>query len=604
MSPLRKKRIISVSSEKNDGEIIRRFSAARKVLKDARHRLCSLFDVRRHISAHVFVSIFLSVLLISTFLISAYSLNAMNDLTQVSVLSGQSAVDTIASQIDTFVDNIAQTHVLLFSSENVYPFLYDTSVSMPSYEWFQGYHDAQNMLRFCGRSQYNLISGMLLQKSASEKLQYGGFNALIDPYSLKPDELNRLLLRDGFAFYVSSTSLGDGSNAYLYSQIYNSAFDSLCRGLLMPDSGLVLLDAEGSVFRRYEDGADAAGQIDAYLAGRAQSVMPGGLHCAQSTSPQTGLTVAMVFPAMRFSEKLSEIIPWLLPAALFALVAGFLLSFGLSRKVVSGFQVMQNNIRLVESRAYGEVAVIPSQDEFGQLSRTFAHMAAHIDALIRENQERERTQHELEIQVLRAQISPHFLYNALNSVRHLASMQGMDHIDRLTGAIIRLLRAALSNTEALIPLSQEIEYVRNYCEICQYQYLNDFSLDIEVDETLMECRLPPMVLQPIVENAIIHGIADFRSDGVIRVHAQKNADVLFLTVTDNGQGMSGEQIDELLGQERNTDKRRFSGIGIQNVRKRIQMRFGSRFGLNIFAEPGKYTTVQLSLPFLSKEPCE
>lgn len=604
MSPLRKKRTISVRSEKNDGEILRRFSAVRKVLKDAQHRLCSLFDVRRHISAHVFVSIFLSVLLISTFLISAYSLNAMNDLTQVSVLSGQSAVDTIASQIDTFVDNIAQTHVLLFSSENVYPFLYDTSVSMPSYEWFQGYHDAQNMLRFCGRSQYNLISGMLLQKSASEKLQYGGFNALIDPYSLKPDELNRLLLRDGFAFYVSSTSLGDGSNAYLYSQIYNSAFDSLCRGLLMPDSGLVLLDAEGSVFRRYEDGADAAGQIDAYLAGRAQSVMPGGLHCAQSTSPQTGLTVAMVFPAMRFSEKLSEIIPWLLPAALFALVAGFLLSFGLSRKVVSGFQVMQNNIRLVESRAYGEVAVIPSQDEFGQLSRTFAHMAAHIDALIRENQERERTQHELEIQVLRAQISPHFLYNALNSVRHLASMQGMDHIDRLTGAIIRLLRAALSNTEALIPLSQEIEYVRNYCEICQYQYLNDFSLDIEVDETLMECRLPPMVLQPIVENAIIHGIADFRSDGVIRVHAQKNADVLFLTVTDNGQGMSGEQIDELLGQERNTDKRRFSGIGIQNVRKRIQMRFGSRFGLNIFAEPGKYTTVQLSLPFLSKEPCE
>lgn len=250
------------------------FPAARKVLKDARHRLCSLFDVRRHISAHVFVSIFLSVLLISTFLISAYSLNAMNDLTQVSVLSGQSAVDTIASQIDTFVDNIAQTHVLLFSSENVYPFLYDTSVSMPSYEWFQGYHDAQNMLRFCGRSQYNLISGMLLQKSASEKLQYGGFNALIDPYSLKPDELNRLLLRDGFAFYVSSTSLGDGSNAYLYSQIYNSAFDSLCRGLLMPDSGLVLLDAEGSVFRRYEDGADAAGQIDAYLAGARRASCP------------------------------------------------------------------------------------------------------------------------------------------------------------------------------------------------------------------------------------------------------------------------------------------------------------------------------------------
>lgn len=233
----------------------------------------------------------------------------------------------------------------------------------------------------------------------------------------------------------------------------------------MPDSGLVLLDAEGSVFRRYEDGADAAGQIDAYLAGRAQSVMPRRTAlCAEHVAAdrpyrRDGL------PRNALFRKAVRNHPLAAAAALFALVAGFLLSFGLSRKVVSGFQVMQNNIRLVESRAYGEVAVIPSQDEFGQLSRTFAHMAAHIDALIRENQERERTQHELEIQVLRAQISPHFLYNALNSVRHLASMQGMDHIDRLTGAIIRLLRAALSNTEALIPLSQEIEYVRNYCEI-------------------------------------------------------------------------------------------------------------------------------------------
>ena len=565
-----------------------------------RARVRALFDARRHIAARMFLSIFVSVLFVSSLLITAYSFSAVSDLTAMSFQSAQSAVETISVQIDGLVDNIRQTHVLLFSSENLYPFLYENEAQAPSYEWFQGYHDAQNMLRFCGRSQYNLVSGMLLQTSDAQTLQYGSFNALLDPTELAEDELNRLVLHEGHAFYGSRASLGDGEFAYLCTQIYDSAFDTLCEGLLPEQGGLVLLDAEGGVFRRYSDGASDA-QIDAYLQARAQGLAPAGLNCAEHTSRQTGLTVAMLFPATRLGEKLAQLVPWLAPTLLFALTAGFLLSFGLSRKVALGFRVMEENIRLVEKRAYGEVTLLPTQDEFGHLSRAFAHMAAHIDALIRENQERERTQHELEIQVLRAQISPHFLYNALNSVRHLASMQGMEHIDRLTTAIIRLLRAALSSMEALIPLSQEIEYVRNYSEICQYQYLNDFTIEYEVDASLMDCLLPPMVLQPIVENAIIHGISGCRSDGVIRIHAQKNDGVLFLSVTDNGQGMSAEQIEELLRQERNTSHQRFSGIGIFNVRRRIQMRFGERYGLNLFSEPGRYTTAQLSLPYIVKE---
>jgi sensor histidine kinase YesM len=106
-------------------------------------------------------------------------------------------------------------------------------------------------------------------------------------------------------------------------------------------------------------------------------------------------------------------------------------------------------------------------------------------------------------------------------------------------------------------------------EICQYQYLNDIVLDIDADEALLDCQMPPMVLQPIVENAIIHGITDFRSDGVIRISARREDQTLILRVVDNGHGMSPEQIAALLQQERNTDKRRFSGIGLFNVYKRI-----------------------------------
>lgn len=205
--------------------------------------------------------------------------------------------------------------------------------------------------------------------------------------------------------------------------------------------------------------------------------------------------------------------------------------------------------------------------------------------------------HTLEIQVLRAQISPHFLYNALGSIRQLASMQGMTHVESLTMAIIHLLRGSLAASEALVPLSQELDYVRNYLEICCYQYLNDIRVTYPDAPALMDCLLPPMLLQPIVENAIIHGIGDARNDGRILIRAEKENDTLRICVTDNGQGMSSAQIEALLGQDSNTSKQRFSGIGLYNVRKRIQMRFGEPYGLQIVSKPGFYTSVSLSLPY-------
>jgi two-component system sensor histidine kinase YesM len=217
----------------------------------------------------------------------------------------------------------------------------------------------------------------------------------------------------------------------------------------------------------------------------------------------------------------------------------------------------------MEQERYSQIKIIPSQDEFGRLSHTFARMALRISALIHENQEKEHMQHELEMQVLRVQVSPHFLYNALNNMRQLASMQGMDHIARMITALINLLRAALTNEGLLIPLSQELEYVNNYFEICKYQYLDDFALEMKVDVDTHDCLVPQMVLQPIVENAVIHGISKNSRRGIIRIYAKRQGNLLCLSVVDNGQGMDKEQLDALLCEKNNTNKMRFSGIGVQ-----------------------------------------
>jgi two-component system sensor histidine kinase YesM len=228
-------------------------------------------------------------------------------------------------------------------------------------------------------------------------------------------------------------------------------------------------------------------------------------------------------------------------------------------------------------------------------------MARHISTLIRENQERERKEHELEIQVLRAQVSPHFLYNALNNMRHLAQLQGMDHIDRMATSLIQLLRAALSNEGLLIPLCQELTYVENYYEICKYQYIDDFKLEMRVDEDTLDLLTPQMILQPIVENAIIHGISQDLRKGIIRIYAVKKGDDLMISVVDNGQGIDEKQLEELLSTKHNTSKMRFSGIGIHNVNERIRMRFGEKYGLHISSRLGAYTRVDILLPTVKKE---
>ena len=548
-------------------------------------------DARHSTSARVFLSIFVSVCLVSLILLSAYSINAMQEMNALSQANGQNVVDTISRQVESFVEDISAMHSLFFSSENILPFLSHSLEEMPSYEWFMDYQAAKRILAICGRSQYSLVKGLLLQKCNGENMQYGSLAYVPDPSQMQQ---GKLVIDHGYAFFTTSSPLSGGGRTYLTSQLFNAAFDRLCEGLLMPGSGLMILDQQGNPFLRYADNARATEEMDGWLqhGGESQS-----FSLVKCVSPLSGLTVAMLVPSVTFSAAMADILPWLMPAGLLALLFGLLLSFGFSHRIAAAFRMLKKNIEYVQNSAYDQVTVLPSQDEFGRLSQTFAQMARHIQELILENQRQERTRHALEIQVLRAQVSPHFLYNALGSIRQLASMQGMTHVESLTMAIIHLLRGSLSSAESLVPLSQELEYVRNYWEICRYQYLNDIRITYPDDPSLMDCLLPPMLLQPIVENAIIHGIGDARNDGKILIQAERKGELLRISVTDNGQGMSAEQIEALLRQDSNTNKQRFSGIGLYNVRKRIQMRFGEPSGLQIVSKPGLYTSVVLSLPY-------
>lgn len=566
-------------------------------------RLSKWTNVHKHISARVFISSFFALLLISMVLIGMYTVFNLEALNRIVLERGMVSVNAYAEQIDTAIRKVSQTHTLLFSSEYIYAYLNKNTNGMPSLQWFETYNAAQKTLRLCGRGQVELIMGMLLYKNSQEFIQYGSFYGLLRSHELFSTQKNGLIIQNGKAFFISSSTLNSGSKSFLVSQLYDSVFDHIAESLLTPDSSFIILDKMNEVFRQY-----ASDGIDSTVVSSALLNEPNDMDkenqkwlFLRAKPSEFGLSYVMALPQSSRLDIWLEASPWLFPVLLFSLIAALLLSYGISRHLASGFRIMQENMRFVEQNEYDKVGLINSRDEFYEMSRAFARMAHNVSSLISEIKERERKEHNLQIQVLRAQVSPHFLYNALNSMRNLAMIQGMHHIERMALSLIKLLRAALGNEGLLVSLTKELEYIDNYWEICQYQYLDDIKLQIRVNTEAQDCLTPQMILQPIVENSIIHGIRKNNRPGIIRITAEKRESTIFIRIIDNGQGMSDKQISQLMQLEANTDKMRFSGIGIYNVQKRIRMRFGEKFGLTIHSRVGYYTSVEILLPYLEME---
>lgn len=542
------------------------------------------FNGRRHVHAHVFWGIFVSSMLVSLLLIAIFASQTTNDITEIQRARVRNIADSALSQIDAAVDTLRETHSLVFSSGDVYAYIAHSEQDAPSLDWYYRYRRARDALILIGRGQGRLVFGMSIQKQNRETLPYGTFYALLDPFSLEAGELNRPLMRNGALFFVTLMRSSSVDGAYLMTQVLNGAFDGYYQSLVTRSDAIEILDASQKTISRFSgEGADS-GRIYEYAV----------------TSANCGVTVRVRSRVMGFYESLAASAPWLLTSMLCALGVSLALSLGFSARLIKGYRTMQDNIRMVEDARYESVKLIDSQDELGALSVTFARMAGHISSLIRENREREQKKHELDLQVLRAQVSPHFLYNSLNSVRHLAAMQGMDHIEKLTLSIINLLKASLNTDEFMVDVDRELDYVKSYCEICRYQFVNDFDLNIRVHESAQGLKILHMALQPLVENCIIHGFADGRR-GEITITVSAEAGVTRVTVEDNGRGMTPEQLSGLLSQEKNTSRMRFSGIGVNNVRERIRLRFGDEYDLKVESEAGKYTRVTFTQPSAGEE---
>ena len=203
----------------------------------------------------------------------------------------------------------------------------------------------------------------------------------------------------------------------------------------------------------------------------------------------------------------------------------------------------------------------------------------------------------LELKALQHQINPHFLYNTLDSIIWMAESKD-ENIVPMTEALSKLFRISLSRGKELIQLSDELDHVRNYLFIQSMRHLNKFDYEISAPQELLSCKTLKLILQPIVENSIYHGIKNMAGKGTIRITAYQEEEKLVIRLEDNGIGMDAEMLERLLNEPVNEKSSKGSGIGVHNVNERIKLYFGQEYGLRFESELDKGTTAFVYLPLL------
>lgn len=240
-----------------------------------------------------------------------------------------------------------------------------------------------------------------------------------------------------------------------------------------------------------------------------------------------------------------------------------------------------------------------SKDEVAEVTKNYDAMLIELKNLIREVKNKETQKRKAEFKALQAQINPHFLSNTLNTIRSMAVKQKADNIADIIASLIQLLRVCIVKGDELIFIYEEIDYIKSYLKIQEYKYYNNFDVHFEIAEEILQYKIPRFLCQPIVENAIIHGIGLSKTGRVIVIKGYREENDVKISVIDNGVGIPPEKISMILNDDSNIS--RLNGIGIKNVEERIKMLFGDDYGIHIKSEIDLFTNVEITIPIIKDE---
>lgn len=293
-----------------------------------------------------------------------------------------------------------------------------------------------------------------------------------------------------------------------------------------------------------------------------------------------------------------EIIIPLIILTLLALVVAFLISKRIVSQTAKPIRELTEHMQEIELGKLGvEIDTQSDTEEIQCLTASFKEMVYKIEGLIEQVEDNQKKLRRSELKVLQSQINPHFLYNSLDTIIWLGEREECEKVVQMTAALARYFRLSLSKGKEVITIYEEVEHVKHYLQIQKIRYASKLAYTIEVSPDIFDEMIVKIVLQPLVENALYHGIKDLEEGGYIRVLGFREGNNIILEVYDNGKGMSHEQIKNILKAPSSTSITK-GGVAIKNVHERIQVYFGQDYGLSYESEYGKWTKVRITIPVI------
>lgn len=319
-----------------------------------------------------------------------------------------------------------------------------------------------------------------------------------------------------------------------------------------------------------------------------------------TTSPNTKWKVMTSIPDSELTKDAVVIrnVTWI--ATIITIIVALFISVVFSFALTNPLRKMMRLMKNVQEGDFNVQFQVKYRDEVGQLGNQFNRMIVRIDHLIQDIYLMETKKKEAELHALQSQINPHFMYNTLESIRMAAELNDDQIAADMIAILGKLLRYSISDLHEEVTLENEVLHMRNYVEMLNYRYPNRFHLETHITDDMLKYPMIKFVLQPIVENAIYHGMDDNKASMRIVMSSERTPHGVLLRIKDDGLGMDEDTLDRLnrslTGSEEAVVKRKSGGIGLKNVNERIKLHYGNAYGLKVTSERGKGTEVILQFP--------
>ena len=410
--------------------------------------------------------------------------------------------------------------------------------------------------------------------------------------------------------HVELTRDGVTEGGVLLVDMSFSGIEQVCRGVTLGEGGyLYLIDGDGELIYHPRQQLIYAGLLEEN--NRAAAGYRDGSHRERfqgqarqvtvKTVGYTGWKLVGVAPAASWLTASPQLFLFGLSLLLFAIFLMAFLNFRISARIADPIRRLEQSIKELESGREDVEIEEGGCYEVQHLSRSVRSMVSTMRHLMDDIIHQESQKRRSELEVLQSQINPHFLYNTLDSVIWMTESGQQGEAIQMVTSLARFFRISLSKGKSIIPLTDELDHAKHYMNIQQIRFKNRFTSRIQAGADTEGPYTLKLIVQPILENAIYHGMANAEDDGLIQVSAYREGDALIVDVADNGLGMRPEVAASLLDEDRPEVRTSGSGIGVRNVHQRIRLTFGTEYGLTILSEPDEGTLVRIRLPALTRE---